>query len=336
MKKLLILLIFIALAGAGFYVGSTHSEKLPVVKPVRGPALQAVYASGTVEPSVMIPIAARQGARLISILADEGSKVSKGDVLGQLEDTDLRNALVELQAKADLAAKELVRKNELYKAKATSQQDVDQAQAANDAAQAAVERATAELSYMKLTAPEDGLVIRREGEQGEMIPAGQPVFWMSCCKPLRIASEVDEEDISLVTPGQDVLISADAFPGKIFNGKVVSITPKGDPVARSYRVRIGLEGDTPLLIGMTTETNIVTHKSQNALLIPTTAVAKNKVWVVEGSKLHRVNVETGARTQEAVEITDGLDENATVVMNTSDTFDEGQIVFTKLRDWQTQ
>ena len=54
-----------------------------------------------------------------------------------------------------------------------------------------------------------------------------------------------------------MLIRADAFAGKVFHGRVQSITPMGDAVARSYRVRIELAEDTPLLIGMTAETNII-------------------------------------------------------------------------------
>lgn len=335
MKTKLVLLpvIFIAAAGAAF-VFFPRAEKIEVARPQRGPAVQAVYATGTVEPSVMIPIAPRQTAQLVALLADEGMKVKKGDLLAQLEDTNLRKGVDELRAKFALTEKEYMRKAELFKRKATSAQDLDQAQAARDSALASVERAEAELSYLQLIAPEDGIVIRRDGEPGETIAINQPVLWMSCCKPLRIASEVDEEDISLVSTGQEVLISADAFPGKTFKGKVLSITPKGDPVARSYRVRIGLDGETPLMIGMTSETNIVTRKADNALLVPSGAVSGKKVWTIDKGKLHAVDVEIGARSPEATEILRGLDEKAIVVVNGSQELTEGGRPATKLKEWQ--
>jgi multidrug efflux system membrane fusion protein len=336
MKKLFVLVILLAAAGSAAYFYIPHSDKLEITQPTRGPAVQAVYATGTVEPSVMIPIAPRSTARLIGLEADEGLQVAKDDVLAQLEDTDLKNTLTELQAKANLASKELARKTGLYQRKATSEQDVDQAKAARDAAAAAVARAKTEISYLKLLAPESGIIIRRDGEVGEMIAANQPVFWMSCCKPLRIASEVDEEDISLVTPGKKVLISADAFPGKIFNGTVLSITPKGDPVARSYRVRISLEGVTPLMIGMTAETNIIITEKKDALLVPASAVHDGKIWTVAGNKLHEADVETGAKTDDAVEIISGLDDSAVVVMNPRRDLSEGQSVETVTRTWQAR
>ena len=82
---------------------------------------------------------------------------------------------------------------------------------------------------------------------------------------------MDEEDIPLVTVGQPVLIKADAFPGRILDGTVAEITPKGDPVNKSYRVRIGLPPDTPLMIGMTVESNIVVRREDAALLVPQAA-----------------------------------------------------------------
>jgi RND family efflux transporter MFP subunit len=332
----IILAVLLSVAVAITFIAIPRERTVEAINPQRGKAVQAVYATGTVEPTVMIPIAPRQTAQLIELMADEGMQVKKGDLLAQLEDTNLKKGVDELRAKLALAEKEYIRKAELYKRKATSQQDLDQAQAARDSAKASVERAQAELSYLQLTAPEDGLIIRRDGEPGETIGINQPVLWMSCCKPLRIASEVDEEDISLVETGQNVLIRADAFPGQTFNGKVLSITPKGDPISRSYRVRIGIEGETPLMIGMTAETNIVTRITENALLVPASAVSNDTVWTVHNGKLHEVEVETAARTENAIEIVKGIDENAIVALKRDDSFIEGQRVDTNLKEWQAR
>ena len=109
---------------------------------------------------------------------------------------------------------------------------------------------------------------------GDFIPVNQPVFYLAKAGvPLRISADVDEEDIPLVKVGQKVLIRSDAFPSRVFTGEVLEITPKGDPVARSYRVRIELPADTALMIGMTAETNIVTAEKQDALLVPASAVS---------------------------------------------------------------
>jgi multidrug efflux pump subunit AcrA (membrane-fusion protein) len=131
---------------------------------------------------------------------------------------------------------------------------------------------------MALTTPSDGLIIRRDGEIGQFIPAGQAVFYLSCCAPLRVSAEVDEEDIARVQVGQKVVLRADALPGVILDGKVSEITPKGDPVARSYRVRVKLADPSQLKVGMTVDANLIVAERPDALLVPATAVQDNAVW----------------------------------------------------------
>jgi len=269
-----------------------------VVAPARGTAVQAVYATGTVEPTIMMPIAPRIGARIVELRADEGDVVKKGQMLARLENTDMQNALAQLQAQADFARRDYARDAALVKQGAIAPQVYDKAKAAYESAVAAVAAARAQADYMVLTAPNDGRIIQRDGEVGQFIPINQPVFWLSVQSPLRISAEVDEEDVSLVAPGQKVLIRADAFEGQTFEGTVTSVTPKGDPIARSYRVRIAFARTAPLQIGMTAETNIVTREKKNALLIPASAVSNKAVWKVAGGRLVHQSVVIGVNGTE--------------------------------------
>lgn len=306
---------------------------IAVVNPVRGLAIEAVYATGTVEPTVMLPIAPRNAGRLSELFVDEGDQVEKGQILAQLEDTDLQRTLDELQAKADLAQKEYDRKKPLASSGAVSKEALDKAKADRDAAIASVERARVTLDYMKLTAPDEGRIIRREGEIGEFIPVNQPVFWISCCDGLRISTEVDEEDIALVREGQEVAIRADAFPGQVFDGTVQNITPKGDPVSRSYRVRVSLDPDTKLMIGMTAETNIIIRKKDDALLVPRSAVENGKILLMQEGTVKEQAVETGIESTEAIEIISGLNEGDQIVMNAQAEIEPGDHIKTVLKPW---
>lgn len=332
MKKLFpVLIVILVLAGVFFAYKKSEEKSVEAVRPVRGPAVQAVYATGTVEPTVMMPISPRNPARLMELLADEGQEVKKGDVLAQLEDAEFQKQVDEQEARAVLAQKEYERKNDLIKKGAVSKQVVDQAKADFDVALSSLERLKAQQDYYKLVSPEEGRVMKRDGEVGQMIPANQPVFWLSCCAPLRISAEVDEEDIVMVKPGQNVVITADAFPGEIFNGSVTSITPKGDPVARSYRVRVGLtEGETPLMTGMTAETNIIIKETKNALLVPASAIKEQSVLVVNGDKAEKRVVKTGAATPDVIEIREGITENDVIVKDASAVVDGASF---KVMDW---
>ncbi|WED42991.1 efflux RND transporter periplasmic adaptor subunit [Legionella cardiaca] len=301
-------------------------KAIEVVHPEYGTAVEAAYATGTVEATVMLPISTHISARLIKLNVDEGSEVVKGQVLAQLEDEELQQTLVEQKEREDLARKRHERNAELVKRGVVSKDEYDRTLSELRTAEAAVHATEAQIKYLKLVAPANGHIIRRDGEIGQLIPANQAVFWLSCCAPLRISTEVDEEDIAEVHLGQKVLIRADAFPGRIFYGKVQSITPKGDPVARSYRVRIGFTEKTPLLIGMTAETNIIFHEKKNALLLPVTAVTDNKIWRVQNHRLVQSTVLVGAKGFKQVEILKGVNPQDLIVLLPDATLQEGDRV----------
>lgn len=289
-------------------------ERVVVTTPTRGPAIQAVYATGTVEPTVMLPIASRTSARIMSIHADEGASVRKGQTLAQLEDTDLVGTVEEWEARVTFLSSEFSRIEALAKRKLVSPQELDRARSEREAAVASLKRARAQAEFMKLVAPEDGTIIRRDGEVGELLSANEPLFWLSCCAPLRVTAEVDEEDIPLVSIGQRAVVAVDALPGAVFPARVVSITPKGDSVARSYRVRLAFEGQTTLLIGMTTEVNITVREVTEALLVPSGAVVQNDILVVEDGTIRKRSVQIGARGAQVTEIREGLADSDVVVV----------------------
>lgn len=281
-----------------------------------GPAVEAIYATGTVEPTIMVPLAPRSAARMTELLAQEGQSVKKGDILARLEDNEQQADIANLTAQLAFAESDFQRKDTLYKTRSTSWNIVDAAKAQRDSLAAQLDKVKAQAGYFSLVAPADGVIIRKDGEVGELIPAGQPVFYMSCCAPLRITAEVDEEDIPLVKEGQEVLIQSDAFPDQVFHGNVASITPKGDPVARSYRVRMTYDAAaTPLMIGMTAETNILVKKVDKASLLPTSAVGSgNRVQIAANGVVRTVSVQTGIKNIEQIEITGGIGSTDRVIV----------------------
>ncbi len=256
-----------------------------VATPARGPAVQAVYATGTVEASVTVRVAPQLPGRILELKADEGQTVKAGDVLARLDDSDMRATAGELRARAVYAEQQYQRVETLVTHGWSTRDRLDQARAERDAARHAARRIEEQLDFMTLRAAVDGRIIRRDGEAGEYIPVNQPVFYLAKAgSPLRVTADVDEEDVPLVKAGQKAVISADAFPDKVFDGQVAEITPKGDPVARSYRVRVTLPDDTALRIGMTAETNIITAERQNALIRRCLATARQRFGCLGGAR----------------------------------------------------
>ncbi|MEX8505653.1 efflux RND transporter periplasmic adaptor subunit [Leptothrix ochracea] len=301
-------------AGVAWWKLAPMTVQVGVV--TQGPAIEAVYATGMVEPTVMVPVSPRSGGRLLTLDVDEGAAVRKGQVLARLDADDLQHTVEEMQARAKLAQTQLDRTRTLVQQQFLSPAELDRTRTELDAARAALERARALSSYSVLTAPADGVVLKRDGEKGQFIAAGQTVFTLSCCAPLRVAAEVDEEDISRVQIGQSVSLRTDALPQQLFDGEVAEITPKGDPVARSYRVRIRFkEASTAVMqalrTGMTMDANILIARREQALLVPAQAVQapathEPLLWSVgpEG-QLHRHSVRLGVKTTERIEILSG-------------------------------
>ena len=169
-----------------------------------------------------------------------------------------------------------------------------------------------------------GVVLRQDGEVGEIAEPGTVLSWVGQPKPLLVVAEVNEEDIPRIEVGQRALLRADAFPDRSLEARVDSITPKGDPVTKTYRVRLALPETTPLLIGMTVEVNVVVSVKENALLLPASAVEGNAVYVVDDAgTAHRRELEIGIRGTSEIEVLSGLDEDARIIAPFPDDLRDG-------------
>jgi RND family efflux transporter MFP subunit len=326
-RWLLALALLAAAAGAGggaWWAWREAPLELETAPVERGSAIEAVAATGAVEPSVLVPVAPRSAGRLAEIAVDEGARVRRGQLLARLEVPDLERSIDELRARERLARAQAERAGELVARGFLSSAELDRTRAELDAAAAALARAQAQRDYALLLAPADGSVLRRDGEVGQFVAAGQTVLTLACCAPLRVTAEVDEEDIVRVQPGQAVAMRANALPELRLAGAVQAITPKGDPVARSYRVRIALDDAARaeaagLRSGMTVDVNIVVARREAALLLPARAVvgADKTVWVVDAAgRLARrdVQLRAGGGGAGRSEIAGGLEEGAQVVL----------------------
>jgi membrane fusion protein (multidrug efflux system) len=317
-----LLLALAAVGGVSWKI--LEPTKVKLVSPVRGPAVEAVYATGVVEPVHWVKVAPTLTARLIDILVKEGENVNQGQAIAKLDDGEARARLNELEARERFLSAELGRVKTLAAREFASSQSLDRAR--SDLIQTEAARAAAERRLMEYTllAPISGQVLRRDGEPGEVIQIGQVLFTVGQKTPLRVTAEVDEEDITRVHIGQRVLLKADAFPGKSFEGSVSEITPKGDPLNKSYRVRIALPQDANLPIGMTVETNPIIRINPNALLIPASALTDGGVWLVREGKLKRQAIKTGAVGEAMVEVREGLTEQDQIVVSPNEKFKPGQ------------
>jgi RND family efflux transporter MFP subunit len=293
---------------------------------VRGPAVEAVYATGTVEPVRWAKVGPQGTGRIAEILAKEGDPVNRGTLLARLEDREARANVKQLAAREEYLRDEEARHRELFAKQLISRQVYEKAASDHEQALEAFNAARQALADLALVAPLAGKVLRQDGQVGEVVTSASVLFWVGQSDRLWVVADVDEEDIPRIQPRQHVLIKADAFANQVLEGAVAEITPKGDPINKTYRVRVELPAKTPLTIGMTTEVNIVVREERNALLVPASAVVNNQLWTVRSGRAYRQPVKTGVIGDQMVQLLSGAAEGDTVILYPPATLKDGQRV----------
>jgi RND family efflux transporter MFP subunit len=303
--------IVLLLAAAAWYrFGSGPEVAAAAAK--RGTAVEIVYATGGVEPVRWAKVASLIRDRIVEVCDCEGKPVKKGDVLARLDDRQAQAGLKELKAREDFLQREMSRVSELIARNIATTQAYERASSDLRQVQGLISVQTEKIADYTIVAPMNGVVLRRDGEIGEIAEVGQILYRVGVPKPLQVVAEVNEEDIPRVQLGQTGLFRTDAFPERRLEGKVSEITPMGDIAAKTFRVKIALPDDTPLKPGMSVEANIITREKPNALLIPADAVQGTAVFVLDGSRVRKREVKIGIRGTREVEVLSGLAESERV------------------------
>ncbi|MBU8546425.1 MULTISPECIES: efflux RND transporter periplasmic adaptor subunit [Roseomonadaceae] len=345
MRRLILLLILLLAGGIAAWLRYGLPPRVTIALASQGTALEAVYATGAVEPVHWARIGPATRARLTEVLVEEGERVTEGQAMARLDDRQARSMATEAEARARFAVEDLARTRTLVARDITARTSLERAERDAQAARASADAAMQRLDDYVVRAPTSGIVLRRDAEVGEVVDTPASLFWVGEPRPLRLTAEVDEEDIARIAVGQRALLRADAFPGRAMTAEVAQITPKGDTVRKAYRVRLTLPDDTPLLVGMTVEANIVLRETPDAVLVPPGAVVlppatrdasptappatppgatrRAHLWVVEKEVARRREVEIGVQAPRSIEIRRGLTAGEAVVLDPPEGLTDG-------------
>jgi RND family efflux transporter MFP subunit len=304
----------LVLAGAAWWLLGRGAE-VKVITPERGDAAEVVYATGNVEPLLWAKVSAMQRKRIIEICRCEGREVKAGDVLARLEDDEERSMLSELEARLLRYREDAARLKGLVERNVTARTTYDEKETQVREYEARVAAQKERIDLLKLKAPMDGIVLRRDGEVGEMpgIGTSDVLLWVGQPRPLRVVAEVNEDDIPRVRVGQKALLRHEGHAGSPLEATVDSLTPKGDPQTKTFRVYLALPDDTPLKVGMSVEANIVVAEAKSVLLVPSEALSGKTVEVVANGRAVRRTVEIGIRGTRMTEVRSGLEAGDRVV-----------------------
>lgn len=294
---LIVLLLVLVGGGIGawyYFNGKTDKEpEFSTTKVNRGDILQAVTATGDLQPVVTVDVGAQVSGQVKDVLVDFNSKVKAGDVLALIDPStaqqklrqaqaDLESAkannqllLITAQRTRDLAKKNLVSQSEL---------DTAEAQLAQSSASlltriAAVENSKLDLDHCTITAPIDGIVLNRNTDRGRTVNSSMnaPVLFtlVNDLTKMQINAAVAEADVGVIAEGQDVTFAVDAFPNRTFRGSVRQVRNAATTTSSvvSYATIIDVNNDDlRLKPGMTANVSIIIAQRNNVLRIGNSAL----------------------------------------------------------------
>ena len=292
----LVLALLLATGGAAawYWNGSrAHGPQYLTAAIVRGDLTQVVTATGQLNPVVNVQVGSQISGIIQKLLVDFNSPVKEGQIIAQIDpatylanvhqnEADIANAkaaleLAQLNARR---AEELTRKNLMPQAdldKATA--DLHQAEAGVQLKEAGLERAKVDFARCTVYAPIDGIVISRNVDVGQTVTASlsAPTFFVIAkdLTQMQIDANVAEADVGGIKVGQEVDFTVDAFPSRIFKGKVIQIRNAATVVQNVVSYDTVIEVDNRELLlkpGMTANVGIVISRRADALKIQNAAL----------------------------------------------------------------
>ena len=303
-----------AVAGAYFvYPDFFQPPAVTAAAAIRAPVSEAIYGTGTVEPERWAKVVPLQRRRLVELCRCEGQAVKAGQVLGRQDDAEERGALNQLEINNEQLERDLNRALRDRDKSEAAKTEYEQRSTQFEESKSRINAQKVRLDALVLRAPLDGMVLRRDGEVGEIVGPTDVLFWVGPPAPMQVVAEINEEEITRIAVGQKAFLRSEAFSAQALRATVSQITPKGDPTRKTFRVYLLLPRDTPLRIGMTVEVNIIYREKTAAIVVPNEAVSGNAVQVVSDGKVQRVPVTVGIRGSRNVEIIGNVSKDTTVL-----------------------
>ncbi|MDR3559116.1 MAG: efflux RND transporter periplasmic adaptor subunit [Candidatus Pacebacteria bacterium] len=330
-KTYVIISIILLIVGGVYYAKSKKPATLYTTEQAtRGNLTRTVSVTGTIIPPVQSDVAFKMSGRVVSLRADVGDHVIKGQTLATIDTGILSSQLV--QAEQELAAQKKTLASMQRKGASYSYFDKQSQEAVIKQGQASVSQIQTQLGYATLYAPISGMIIKKNVEVGEMAMADAmtsdtSIFTIASDGQLETQVEVPESDIINVALGQKAQVTLDAFPATdILDGVVDEVDPASTVVQDVvyYDVKLKFPKPDPRLkVGMSTNVDINTAEKDNVVMVPQRAIKTDnnshqqyvEVLSADGKSTRRVNIQTGLTGDDAmVEVTSGTTGGENVVV----------------------
>lgn len=322
--------------GPGGGPGGGNRSALPVAVEVetvrRGSLAREILVSGALMPIRTVGVNAQLAGALLTIRAEEGTRVTTGQVLAEVDSREVRAQLRSAEAALALARSTAERSERLLKDRVVTPAEYERDQAALAAAQASVDALRTRLGYALVRAPITGVVTEKRVEAGDVVQTQTRLYTIADVSTLVVRVQVSELAIAGLKEGQPANVTIDAFGARRFEGRIRRIFPAADSTTRMVPVEIALSGSAvrELKPGYLARVTMRVGERPGVLLARTTARVGSReapaVFVIRGNKAERRLVRVGETGGDQIEILDGLHEGESVVVAGADQLRDGATV----------
>jgi membrane fusion protein (multidrug efflux system) len=272
---------------------------------------QEIIAVGSLRSNESVTLRSEIAGRITGIHFREGQPVNQGALLFELDDSVYRAELEQARAGLALSERNHERAKELFGRNLISTRERDEAAARLDVDRATVALAEARLAKARIRSPFQGVVGLRAVSPGDYITAGQALAPLEQLSVLKADFRLSEAALSVIKVGQTLNLEVDAYPGKVFPGRVYAIDPRLAEETRSIGVRARVPNDQgELRPGLFARVRLVIAERGEAVLVPEQSIIPQAdqlfVYVIEDGKAAMRPVQLGLRQAGRVEVTSGV------------------------------
>lgn len=301
--------------------GGFAMPPMPVeVAPVQSQTVADKFETvGTIDAVESVTIVSEIDATVMRLPFREGAPIKRGELVAKLDDTQLAAELARSEALLAQSRSTYERTKEIVDQRAGTPQDLDDAAAALQVAEANLALAKARLTKTRIVAPFDGMIGARRVSTGAFLRSGQPIADLASLEEIRVKFSAPERYLSQLRRDAEVRVATAAYPGNEVTGKIIVVEPVLDAATRSAGVVAQLKNpEGKFRPGMSANVTVVLAERPNALTIPNEAVFASGndsyVFVVKpDSSVARVALTLGTRLAKVVEVVQGLEPGMQVV-----------------------
>ena len=299
--------------------------------PSRVDILATYETTSTIASDADAPAVAKVGGEVVSLLVEEGDRVSQGQVLAELDGERLRLEMLSTKANLDQVRSEYERYTDLAARGLVSEAMFEGLKYDLEALEAAYKLARLNLDYSRIRAPIDGVVSSRNIKLGQSIDVSDVAFRITDTSELLAYLQIPQAELGKISAGQMATLRVDAMPDMTFSATIARISPTIDMRNGTFRATAFIDNSSSdLAPGMFARFSVAYERHTDALVIPQGAVIEEddqaSVYVVAEGAVSRRTIEVGIKSGDLVEVVDGLAGDEEIVVTGQSSLRDGSKV----------